>query len=73
MKVKIVNSHRKEMINHLSNYIQKNEMVDDIIIVGDWNQNINSEKIQDFYIKHGLFDVHSYINNANDTQREPTY
>jgi len=54
MKVKIVNFHRKEMMNYLSNYIQKNKIVDNIIIAGDWNQDINAKEIQDFYIKHRL-------------------
>ena len=44
-KVKIASTYRKEMLNHLSVFIYKQENINNIIIIGDWNKNVNSNEM----------------------------
>ena len=72
-RVKIAKMHRAELMIQLLSFVINQGKIIDLIIAGDWNKYIISDTIQDFYIKHGLYDIHTYINGFNINQADPMY
>ena len=60
-QVKNTNMYRKEMFQQIKHYITNNN-IDDIIIGGDFNQNISANEIKKFYDDIGVKDMHSTTN-----------
>jgi len=50
-------------LTEISNYVSKNEDIDDFIVAGDFNQYIQSKEIQSFFNRLGLQDIHSKQNH----------
>ena len=63
--------YRKEILQQIKNYIQTNQF-NDIIIAGDFNQNIASNEIKQFCMEIGVKDIHSMINNINIEELDNT-
>ena len=72
-QTKLPASYRKEILSQIRDYVHKNEDIDDIIIAGDFNQNITSSEIQVFFREIGVLDVHSHYNNIPLGQMDTTY
>ena len=47
----------------IKKYIMENNDINDIIIVGDFNQDIRLNGVQKFFTELGIQDVHSKINS----------
>ena len=66
-QVKNTNTCRKRIFQQIKQYITNNN-IDDIIIRGDFNQNIAVNKLRKFLDNIGIKDIHSITNfiNMND-------
>ena len=64
---------RKETLIQIKQYIQQNNDIDDIIIVGDLNENVNSNEIKKFFNEIGVEDIHSRINNIPSNEMDKTF
>ena len=53
--------------------MHQNYNINDIIIAGDYNQDIYSKEILKFHKDIGVKDMHAYLNNFNSTQLDNTY
>jgi len=71
-KVKNSNKYRKEILSQIEEYVNSNN-IDEIIIAGDYNQQISSNEIKQFYNKIGVRDVHSVVNNIELNDMDKTY
>ena len=74
-KVQISRQYRNELLESLSKELKtsKQEGVLDFLVVGDFNQDIEGEKMKIFMRENGLFDIHSTMNPNNDRDRDNTY
>ena len=61
-KAKSPSEYRREVLNQIKNYLDGQEY-HDVIIAGDFNQNINSNEIKKFFSEIGVEDVHARVNN----------
>ena len=62
-KVRSPAEYRKEIFKQIKEYLNENEDINDVLLAGDLNQNIASNKIQAFFQEIGVQDVHSMYNN----------
>ena len=65
--------YRNEILQEIKQHIQRNEDITDIIIAGDYNQDIRDRAIKRFHIDLGVSDVHSKINNIPSEQLDKIY
>ena len=70
--VKSPNEYRKEIFTEIKNHIRQNKNINDIIIAGDYNQDISSKEITKFHEEIGVRDVHKTINMIGETS-DSTY
>ena len=47
--------------------------MDDLILAGDLNQDVNSSKVQQFFAEIGIEDVHSRINQIPRSEMDKTF
>ena len=52
------NVYRKEIFNDIKKHIDENPDINDIIIGGDYNQNIGDKEIKQFYNDIGVHNIH---------------
>ena len=55
--VKSSNEYRKEIFQQTKQYINQKEDIEDIIIAGDFNKNINTNESRQFFLDLGVDDV----------------
>ena len=60
-------------MQEIKQYIQSNLDITDIIIAGDYNQDIREKVIRRFYVDIGVCDIHGKINNIPLEQLDKTY
>ena len=72
-KAKTAKDYRKEIFKEIKNYIRNNESINDIIIAGDYNQNINGKEVQKFHEDIGVKEIHVKINNIRMENLDKTY
>ena len=72
-KVKSATEYRKEIFKQIKQHVNKQHDIDDLIIAGDLNQNINANEIKKFFSDIGVEDVHSVINNIRKEEMDKTY
>ena len=53
-------------------YQSNTEKVDDVLIAGDFNQDVSSERIQIFMRENGFVEVHETANNIKDKGKHNT-
>ena len=65
---------RENLLSNLNEEVIKamNENVSDIIIAGDFNQDIQGERMQRFMRENGLLEAHELANNIEDESRDNT-
>ena len=56
------------MIAELNNFIEQQEEIDNIILTGNLNEDINSNGIRKFFVDRGLFHIYEIINAADETK-----
>ena len=61
-KIKDTAIYWKEIIGEIELYIQKQEEITDILIAGDYNQDITAAEIKWFYHKINVRDIHQSYN-----------
>jgi len=71
-RVKLAKQYQDKMIAGISQYIDKQMKIDNIIIVGDLNKDINSIAIRQLFIEKGLFNIYEIMNLIKETQWEST-
>lgn len=64
--------YRKEIFKEIKQYVNQKEDIDDIIIAGDLNQNVNANEIRQFFTDLGVDDVHSRINSIEKKDLDKT-
>ena len=64
--------YRKEIFKEIKQYVNQKEDIDDIIIAGDLNQNVNANEIRQFFTDLGVDDVHSRINRIENKDLDKT-
>ena len=72
-KVKPAKKYWEEIIEGLIEFIEQQEGINNIIIAGDLNEDINSNRIRNLLIEKRLFDIYSIINNEDNSKRKSTY
>ena len=72
-KAKTTTEHRKEIFYQIKMHLQGLDEVSDVIIAGDFNQNIASNEVQSFFRDIGAQDAHSIYNNVQLNQMDKTY
>jgi len=72
-KVKSSNDYRKEIFNEIKHHINQNKDINDIIIAGDYNQDIKSRDITKFFEEIGVRDIHTTMNVLNNDKIDSTY
>ena len=58
-----MSQHRKENLLEISNHTRNNRGIDDPIVRGDFNKDIQLIEMQSFFTKLGLQDTHSKCNH----------
>ena len=53
--------------------VAREENVNNFIVTGDLNQDVEVEQIQRFMRENMLFEVHSKINETGNSQRDNTF
>ena len=64
---------RKDTLKQIKQYIYQNTEIDDIIIAGDLNENVNSKEIKKFFNDIGVEDIHSRYNNIPPKEMDKTF
>ena len=74
-KVQTIRTYREAMIQDLSNEIERarEEEVDDVILAGDFNQDLQGEQMKMFMRENGLVEVYHTINNIEEDHRDNTH
>jgi len=61
------------MLNDLTVYIDNLPETSEIIIVGDFNESVDSEGIQQFLIRNGLIKVYTVLNRDYHRKKDSAY
>ena len=71
-EVKMSRQYRDELLNQLVDEIKiaRNKNIKDIIIAGDFNQDIKEDQIKRFMRENGLFEVHKTLNEIEDMVKD---
>ena len=72
-KVKTSNEYRKEIFTEIKHHIKQNKDINNIIIAGDYNQDIKSREITKFFEEIGVRDIHKTMNIINSDIIDSTY
>ena len=56
--------YRKELFEEIKKHIRDNQDITDIIIGGDYNQNIGDKEIKKFHEEIGVHNIHQIVNNV---------
>jgi len=72
-KAKKPAQYRKEILSEIKKYVKDNEDIEEIILAGDFNQDIRSNEVQQFFIELGIQDVHSKDNNLRVNELDNTH
>ena len=71
-KIKRAKEIRKELLNDLEK--ETNEIkATDVIIVGDFNEDVNAKDVQEFMVEMGLQEVFREIHEVNEDDRDGTF
>ena len=65
--------YRTDILKQIKTYVMNNHEITNIIIAGDFNQNIGLDEIQRFYQEIGVKDTHSWFNNIQLDQMDRTH
>ena len=65
--------YRKEIFKQIKSYLHQHQDIDDIIITGDFNQDIRSKEVKAFFREIGVKDAYSFYNNIPIDQMDKTY
>jgi len=73
-EVRMSRQYRDELLEKLSLEVEKarNEGVKDIIIAGDFNQDIDGDQMRKFMRENGLFEVHEMVNETDNYLKDRT-
>ena len=73
--VKMSRQYRQDILESISKEIKtsKNENINDFLIAGDFNQDVNSNQMQKFIRENGLEDVHKYSNHYDNQPNDNTH
>ena len=72
-KMNSTSVYQKEIFNEIINYVKNNLDINDIIIGGDYNQNLNDNEVKRFQEAIGIHKIHLIINNMQINQIGKTY
>lgn len=72
-KVKKAKEHRKEMFEEIRKHVRTNEEINDIIIAGDYNQNIADKEVQKFHEDIGVKEIHVHVNKLKIEELDKTH
>ena len=72
-KAKKSKEYRTEIFKEIITHIRSNQEINDIIIAGDYNQNINDKEVQQFHEEIGVKEIHAVVNNINMNRLDRTY
>jgi len=73
-KAKSSNEYRKEIFREIKHHINQNKNINDIIIAGDYNQDVTSKEVTKFFESIGVRDVHQCMNLVQkDEALDSTY
>ena len=61
-EMKIAVRYREEILKDLSKFIHEQNDTD-IVLVGDFNKSIISQRIEKFLVENSLFNIHEFINH----------
>ena len=70
---KTSNDYRKEIFKEIKNHIKQHNDINDIIIAGDYNQDISSKEITKFYEDIRVRDIHQSMNMRYCKRSDSTY
>ena len=70
---KTSNDYRKEIFKEIKHHIKQHNDINDIIIAGDYNQDISSKEITKFYEDIGVRDIHQSMNMRYCERSDSTY
>jgi len=60
-------------LQQIKQYLHQLSDIDDVLIAGDMNQNVNSNEIRKFYSEIGVEEVYSRINNVPLNELDKTF
>ena len=71
-EVKISREHREDLLKQLIEEIRQLhlEKVDDVLIVGDSNQDMDGEPMREFMRWNVLIEVHDDVNNTEENSKD---
>jgi len=74
-EIKTTKEYRENVLEEISKEIKllQHEGVNGIILAGDFNQDIGSDRIQRFLCENGLYEVHREVNECEEQVRDKTY
>jgi len=67
-KAKSSNEYRKEIFREIKHHINQNKNINDIIIAGDYNQDVTSREVTKFFEEIGVKDIHKTMNVINNNE-----
>ena len=72
---KTARQYREELLVTIKKVIDnaRNERVDDILVVGDLNQDVESPRIAQFMRENGLIEVYGCVNEIDGNERDRMY
>jgi len=72
-KAKGVGEYHKEVLREIEQHITNQTEINNIIIMGDYNQDITSNEIKSFFNKIKLWDIHQSYNLIPENNLDKTY
>ena len=72
-KTKPTSHCRKEIFKQMKTHLSQNQDINDLIIAGDFNQDIASNEVKALCREIGVKDAHSYFNDIPIDQMDKTY
>ena len=72
-KIKDTAIYRKEIIGEIESYIQKQEGITDILIAGDYNQDITAAEMKHFYYEINDRNIHQSYNLILESELDKTH
>ena len=67
MKTAVI--HREEILRDLSEFIREQNDID-IVLVGNFNKSIISQRMKKFLVKNGLFNIYELVNHKYEEKRD---
>lgn len=72
-KVKKAKECRKEIFEEIRKHAQANKEINNVIIAGDYNQNIADKEVQKFHEDIGVKETHAHVNKLKIEELDKTY